>query len=793
MHTASWTAKWIWAAGAAESNDVYAEARKTFEWEGTPVQATLRVSANQVYQVYLNGERVGRGPAPADLSWTTYDTYDVSRLLREGTNALAVVANNFGREPIVTQQLQGPGGLVCQLDLFDPRTESDEPVRSIASGPDWRCRRSPKWRPASRLHRWGGYRELADLSREDGWKRADYDDRAWPAAVVVAEAAQPGSPWPRLLPRDIPPLRETIVAPAAVIAAEGYLGAVSAPEALLAGGGGGATLDASVPGSVPQITYDFGAEKVGYPELAIEAPEGGVVQLHYGESLELALTDTFLLRKGRNALAPFGRRAFRYLKVSAMATPAPIRIERLDMRFVHYDFAGNGRFRCSDERLNRIWETGRYTTVVNSQHHFEDCPFREGALWVADAVVMAKVVYQTFSDAALVRKSLLQGARIQNEDGSIPGTGPQRNPFLLPDFCAHWLFGVSAYYDYSHDRAFVEEVWPAVRKLANWFADQEDERGLFARADRDGWWCFIDWSDDIDRRDRVTAISCFYYKFLRTAAPLAKAMGESRLADGWNAKAEALHRTLRTLLRDEATGLFADCLTDAGRSPSITAQTNFAAAWSGIMTPEETVAFVRQTYMPGKLPPIRGAFFFHIVLETLFGHGCANEAIALIRDYWGEMLDRGATTWWETFDPSLPRPTTPSPYLGHTPTYLEDAIPVSLSHGWGASPTYLLSAALLGVDVSALGDGAVTLRPNAVPGVSWAEGVVPTRYGDIRASWKRGADGAVRFEAALPKGLRWIGRGLEAARESARDGKTVVMGTVLPGPDREGRSAASAR
>ncbi|MBB6672492.1 alpha-L-rhamnosidase-related protein [Cohnella nanjingensis] len=781
MGTVNWTAKWIWASGAADANNVYAEARQTFEAaDGERAGAKLRISANQAYKVYLNGAEIGRGPAPADLSWMTYDTYEVSDRLRSGTNVLAVLAHNFGKEDIVTRQLQGPGGLICQLDLYGTDAGDAAPIRTIASGADWRCRRSPRWKSSSRLHLWGGFKEIVDVAREDGWEQADYDDSAWPFAEVVAEAEQPDSPWPRLLAREIPFLRQTLKRPVAVVSAEPYLGALSSPDAALPGGGVEASvaMDASVPGSLPQITYDFGAEIVGYPELEVYAEEGGVLQLYYGESLEMALMDTFLLRKGSNTLAPFGRRAFRYMKVAALATPLPLRISRLQVRFVHYPFTGEASFQCSDERLNRIWETGRYTTIVNSQHHFEDCPYREAALWVADAVVMAKVVYQTFNDPALVRKSLLQGARIQNADGSIPGTGPQRNPFLLPDFCAHWLFGVRAYYAYTRDRAFIEEIWPYAIKLADWFADQEDEQGLFAGADRDGWWCFIDWSDDIDRRDRATAVSCFYYKFLHTAAFMAEELGDADRAEGFRRRADALRQTIRARFRVPGTGLYADCLTEAGLSSSVTAQTNFAAAWSGIMEAEEAADFVRRHYLTGKLPPIRGAFFYHIVLETLFNCGYAEEAVRLIRDYWGAMLDRGATTWWETFDPSLPFPTTPSPYMGHTPTFLQDSIPVSLSHGWGASPTYLLSSEVLGVNMAEAGIGAVALAPTAVEGIAWASGVIPTPQGDIRAEWKREEGGTVRFRATIPEGLSWTHRGLASVETSSREGGVVVAGTL---------------
>lgn len=781
MGAEQWKAEWIWVAGTTGTNDVYAEARAAFVADDTIKRARIRISANQAYQLFLNGEELGRGPTPADLEWMTYDTYEVADRLLRGSNTIAIVANNFGTDTIVTNQLQGPGGLICQLDLYDTEDEGVAPARTVASGSGWKCRRSPRWRPGtSRLHNWGGYREIIDVSMDDGWMRGDYDDSDWSDAEVVAAAEQADSPWPRLLPREIPFLRSTFVAPIEVVSAEPFYGAVSTPESMLSDApeGGVLTIDASRPGSLPQITYDFGAEKVGYPKLVVDAPEGGVVQLFYGESLEVSLMDTYLLRAGENVLQPFGRRAFRYMKLAVMATPVPIRIRGVRMEFVHYPFTGEASFRSSDEKLNRIWETGRYSTIVNSQNHFEDCPYREAALWVADAVIMARVVYLISGDAALVRKSLLQSARIQNADGSIPGTGPVRNPFLLPDFCAHWLFGVKEYFDYSKDRAFLEEVWPAVTRLVRWFAEQEDESGLFAKADRGGMWCFIDWTDDIERKDRVTAISCYYYKFLTTAVSLAEAYGELSLAEELRDKSAKLKDAIRSLLRVPGKNVYADCMTDEGLSASVTAQTNFAAAWSGIMERAEVAAFVEGEYLAGKLPPIRGAFFYHILLETLFTYGYAEDAVRIIRDYWGAMLDRGATTWWETFDPSLPFPTTPSPYLGHTPTYLQDAIPVSLSHGWGASPTYLLSREVLGVHLSNEGSEEVVLRPIAIEGVDWAEGVIPTKHGEVRVRWDRGAEGTVRYRASLPSGIVWSAPGLESTVASKSGEFVQVIGVM---------------
>jgi len=775
-----WDANWIWVNDSLRRNNQYIEARGSFELQTSPDSALLRITANQEYVLFVNGSEIGRGPSPCDNDWQYYDVYDVADKLLPGRNVVAVLAYNFGTDSIVTGQRQGPGGLLCQIDLkTDPSVE--ESFCAAATGTDWKCRVSPRWRPDSiRMHMWGGYREIYLADREDGWELPEYDDSDWMPAAVVAGANEAESPWPRLLAREIPHLKKSWLRPVAVVGEQAYLGAIANADSVLEGAGHPDLMfvDASVPGSYPNATYDFGTEVVGYPELELEAPEGGVAHLFYGEGLELELTDTFVLKKGSNLVRSFGRRAFRFMKLALQGTPAPVEVRSVNMKSVHYPYPEHGSFACSDERLNRIWEVGKYTAIVNSQEHFEDCPYREGALWVADAVVMARVVYQAFGDLALVRKSLLQIARIQNEDGSIPGTGPESNGFMLPDFCAHWLFGVKEYVDYSGDDKFLAELWPSVSRLEAWFQAQEDEEGLFANADRDGWWCFIDWSDDIERKDKVAAISCYYYKFLLTVAQLARRMGEEERAQALETKAIRLRLTIRSRMRLPESPLFADSLSADGLSASLTAQTNFVAAWCGIMEPEEAKCFIEDFYLAGKLPPIKGAFFYHIVLETLFAYSYREEALKEIRYFWGAMLDRGATTWWETFDPSLPECTVPSPYLGHTPTYMQASIPVSFSHGWGASPTYLLTREMLGIDTSRLGEDRVALRPAAAGGLTWAKGTIPTPRGDIEAFWSETDGGQFAFEARLPAGLSWSAGQSFAPIETAEqdDGGTVVTG-----------------
>ncbi|MFE5321584.1 alpha-L-rhamnosidase N-terminal domain-containing protein [Paenibacillus sp. NPDC056579] len=746
-----WQASWIWVDLPDKTPNVFAEARSLFSLDQRFQSATLKISANQEYQVFINGNLIGSGPSPSDNAWKYFDTYDVSGVLQQGDNSIAILAYNFGDSQIVTQQRQGPGGLIAQLDIL-----TKEGQISVFTDDSWKCRRSPRWvQNVSRMHSWGGYKEIYLVDKEDGWEKTDFDDTSWTKAKVVAVANDPNSTWPRLIPREIPFLSRELIKPRSVLRTDHNYGIVNGAEELVEGMNGFMNVDASAPGSLPGVVFDFGEVKVGYPIIDVIAPEGGVLQLYYGESLEMVLLDTFRLKKGSNRVSPFGRRAFRYLQISVQATPVPLQVEDFQVISVRYPFNQEGIFKCSDSLLTRIWDIGRYTTRVNSQDHLEDCPYREQALWVVDAVVMAKVIFQTFGDKALVRKCLLQGARIQNDDGSIPATGPERNSILLPDFNAYWLLGLYDYWRYSGDDALVLELESSVRRLIGWFSDQQDENGLFSRANRAGWWCFVDWADYIDKRDRVTAVSCLHHKVLLSAADMASVYSDYAFAEECKERADRLRASIRKLLWDSEKRLFADCLTEDGLSDSFTFQTNFIAIWSGIMTDEEAEYFINDVFAKGLCPELKGAFFYHIVLEVLFGRGYVNMALDILRSFWGKMVARGATTWWETFDPSSPHCSIPSPYQGNTPTYLSDSIPVSHCHGWAASPTYLLTERILGIDVSNISSREFVFKP-ALGTVAWAQGTVPTIYGSIYAKCVQAGDGTVAVVLEYPASLTVI-------------------------------------
>lgn len=724
-------AVWIWyPEQAALQPNMYVDFRKTVSLN--QAGGIVKVSACQEYQLFVNGHLAGRGPSPCSPEWQYFDEINISSFLREGENVLSAVVYHFGEKDIVTNQMQGPGGFWLELG-----TLAGEVL--LGSDDSWSCRISPRWETRNhRISRWGGFNEIYVLDREDGWQEKGYIEEGWLQAGIVGRVGEADIPWTHLIPAEIEPLHRELVYPRSIVRTEANFGSiVSANELLDKSPAYGMTVDCSAPYSLPGVVYDYGHEVVGRPVMTIEAPEGGVVRIAYGESLELQYVDTFVLRRGANRVSTFGRRACRFMQLSFLAAPQPLTVKELCFEHQHYDFKKQGTFETSEERLNRIWEVSCYTTLMNSQDHLEDCPWREKALWVADAVVMGKVIYHVYGDTALLRKSLLQGARIQNEDGSIPGTGPERNTQMLTDFCGHWLLGVRDYWRYSGDLKAIEQLWPNLLKLTDWFGAQKDETGLFARADRPGWWCFIDWTVHIDKRDKVTCINALYVAVLEAMSEMSLAMGRSEESEAYRKQADQLKLDIRKQLWLAEEEAFTDCMIGDKRSSHLSLQTNFMAAWCGIMTDAETTRFIERYYDTKALVEIKGAFFQHIVLEVFVRLGMTGRALGLIRDYWGGMIDRGATTWWETFDSSTPHGVTPSTYGGNVPTYLWEGPLVSQCHAWGASPAYILNQLISGIDVLRLGQGIIHLRKPADEGPDRLRAVLPTKKGSIRAEWKR--------------------------------------------------------
>ncbi len=143
-----WTASWL----VFEGNNQQRLFRKTFVLDEPAELATVTLSADNGYVLFVNGQRIG-----TDGNWSQAETYDVAKALRKGTNAFAVLNTNQG----------GVGGLLLEARV---RLASGK-LHSIVTDATWKVARQAP----------------------DGWQKADFDDAAWGRPTVKGKP--PVEPW----------------------------------------------------------------------------------------------------------------------------------------------------------------------------------------------------------------------------------------------------------------------------------------------------------------------------------------------------------------------------------------------------------------------------------------------------------------------------------------------------------------------------------------------------------------------------------------------------------------------
>jgi alpha-L-rhamnosidase len=531
---------------------------------------------------------------------------------------------------------------------------------------------------------------------------------------------------------------------------------------------------------------DFGREVTGYPRFRVRGATGGeIIDMGYGEVLQrpdgaflsqsqgpepqlagnavggdarlnpdrdgVHYADRYICRPGNQTFQTFDKRGFRYLQLDVRNAPAGLEIDGVGLVFSTFPVEYRGAFQSSDDRLNRIWEIGRWTNQLNMEDGYTDCPWRERAQWWGDARVEALINYYCFGDTTLIRKALRQKAQSLNDEGMTWGVYPTDwDGGRLPSFTLIWVSTLWETYLYTGDQAILRELFPAVRAtLDRFFHPRVGPRGLLKDIP---YWVFIDWAP-VDDKGEMGSLNAYYYDALRAAAAIARHLGDASAAE-YERRAAAVKEALNRRLWDPQARAYRDSLLpDGSLSPKISQQTNSLCVLFDIAPRAEHAAILDFIYdpankqRPGGLVEAGSPYFSYYQLAALYHAGRHEQALAYIRERWGRMLDWGATTWWETWQPGA-----------------------SFCHGWSGGPTFNLSAEVLGVQPLKPGFAEVAVRPQWL-GLAHCSGIVPTAKGDVSVGWQRSARAAaVRVETpeGVPFELTLPGRGSVTVDKKAR-------------------------
>ena len=377
--------------------------RKAFPLEGAIRRATAYVTAQGLYELRINGRRVGdRLLAP---EWTSYrhrlqyQTYDVTDLVRDGENVLAAWLGEgwyAGRLMVVGRFAYGTvPRFLCQLEIefADDRRQTlvtDETWRSTLAGPI----------RAAGLYDGEDY----DARREfPGWDRPGFDDRAWPPV----RAFDPGSErlvWqpnePIRVTQEITPMSMTEPKPGAYV-------------------------------------FDFGQNLVGWCRVEARGSAGQTVSVRHAEMTNVDGTlytanlrgapqiDRYTPRVGGwfRFEPRFTYHGFRFVELSGLAS-AP-RLDAVRGRVFHSSAPAAGAFACSDPAINRLWHNILWTQRANLMSTPNDCPQRDERFgWMGDIQAFSQTALFNMDLAAFFTKWTRDIRDDQADDGRFPDFAP---------------------------------------------------------------------------------------------------------------------------------------------------------------------------------------------------------------------------------------------------------------------------------------------------------------------------------------------------------------------------------
>ncbi len=372
------------------------------------------------------------------------------------------------------------------------------------------------------------------------------------------------------------------------------------------------------------------------------------------------------------------RQAFRYVKVEVIDTSPnfAVRFDSVEAHAVTSAGAAPPPLPPeTPEPLRRIDEVSLNTLRDCMQTVFEDGPRRDRRLWIGDLRLQALTNYATFRANGLVKRCLYLFAGLPRRDGLVAAcVYDQPKPLCggqyIMDYAALYGATVMDYVRATGDLEAARDLWPVVRRQMEIIGRFVGPDGLFA--DPGGWWIFIDWPDELERTASMHGVLLFS---LRQALELARAAGAERAAAGYAERIRLMTDAARARLYDPARKVFV-----SGKDRQVSWATQAWLVHAGAAGEEGAAALRAVMQMPDAVRP-GTPYLYHYFVDAMLACGMREEAMGLLRSYWGGMVEHGADTFWEVYDPSQPLL---SPYKSVSMN--------SYCHAWSCTPSYFLRA-----------------------------------------------------------------------------------------------------
>ncbi len=706
LRPSDWHASWI-ESDFRDDTSKFRPAqmlRREFRVNGSVELARAYVTGHGLYEMYLNGRRVG--DQLFTPGWTSYNkrlqyqTYDITDLLKQGENAMGIILGDgwyrgeiIGRRNVYGDRL----GLLLQIKI----TYRDGHEETIFSDRNWTATTGPILMSSI----YDGETYDARLERT-GWTISGYNDQSsspvkvasYPKDIVVASVGPPVRKIEELRPAKIikTPAGDTVV--------------------------------------------DMGQNMVGWVKLKVQGPSGTTVTLRHAEVLDKqgnfytenlrAAKETiqYTLKGGAPEIFEphFTFQGFRYVAVSGY--PGELTPDSITGIVIHSDIRPTSTFETSSELINQlqhniIWgQNGNFLDIPT------DCPQRDERLgWTGDAQVFPRTAVFNMDVASFFTKWLKDVAADQYEDGSVPSVIPTVSLKKSSGGSAAWsdaavIIPWNIYLSYG-DKHLLDDQYTSMKKLLEYERQRAGDDYIW-----DGDFHFGDWlafaTTHPDYPGATTGKDLIATAFFAHSTDLMQ-----RIASILGKEDDA--KRYGDLLAKIKSAFNREFVTQTGRVGENT-QTAYALALEFDLLPEELrpVAAKRLAQDVRERKHLTTGFVgTPYLLHVLSRYGYLDEAYMLLNreEYpsWLYPVKQGATTIWERWDGVKPDGSFQDPTMNSFNHYAYGAV-----GDW----MYRVMAGIE-IDETKPGYKHILIQPQPGGGFSYVQASHETMYGKVTSAW----------------------------------------------------------
>lgn len=680
--------QWIWVDNNADVVNSYAEFKQEFSYSAGEV--TLDLSVADEYIVCVNGKFVDCGHYDDYPHFKVYDTLTLTNYCQQGKNELLIRAYYQGTDTF--QCVKSAPKLWFVLKLQDTVIESSSttlarPDRSYESGEievvsnqlsftfhhDARMYGTTEWKPACCLDcdivpiprpikKLNIFPPAPGVILNQGVLMAAKEKREKP--LTPAERVYYDLTAPRYADRFV-----TQLCPPAFIKPH------NDPMLPLPCGGYRFTPEEGYDGIY--LIVDLGKEIAGFPHLELEAEEGTLFDIGYGEHLDDGrvrsyvgmrnFAFTYTSAGGRASFTNYFKRiAGRYMELH-VRTDKPFILYNLSIQSAEYPLTIKPYpAKLTDTLARKIYDISVETLRLCMHEHYEDCPWREQALYAMDSRNQALAGYYAFDEYEFPKACWQLFVPSQREDGLFAITTPSHTDLTIVSFSLAWVIACKELVEYGGEEynIFLEPM----RSVLDTFLPQLSDGILRPFIGKD-YWNFFEWADGVAGSVRTlkegpkdAPLTLFFCAALQSY----KALCEDGRYDSYLAGIqENFHKTFW----NEEQHAYR---TRAGEEHY--AELVQALALRCGLVPKDLEASLREQLASHDNPWVKvtlSHFIYKLDALMMEPEKYYNAVESDIMETWGSMVLKGATSFWETIDGG-------------------DAFSKagSLCHGWSAAPVY---------------------------------------------------------------------------------------------------------